>query len=423
MRKNYNSYSLVKSLSYAMDLISETLVGHHKRVAYISYKFGLELGLKTKEMHKLISAALIHDLGIFYLDQKYHDLSFDNATNYHSEVGFKLIEQNSLNFEIAKIIKYHHHDYPQNPNKLSSIIHLADRIAVLILDDKPILNQVEHIIEVIENNKERFCPECLKIFSELIKNEAFCLDLVSEKVITKKLDKYFEDIDCEMDLDELINMSQLISHIIDFRSPFTATHSQGLAAVAPALAEKFDYSKDKCKEIKAAAYLHDIGKLNVPTEILDKKGQLTKSEWNILRTHTYYTHQALSADPELHRIRDIAAHHHEKLDGRGYPFQLNGNDLDLSERIMAVADIFTAISEDRPYRKGMETKKVKKILTEMSVNNKIDKNVVGVLLKNYQEINQLRIKKQKEAKDHYKNFKKKIDDRELFNLFEENFSI
>ncbi|MFN2340926.1 MAG: HD domain-containing phosphohydrolase [Halanaerobium sp.] len=414
MTKKYDSYSLVKSLSYSMDLISKTLVGHHKRVAYISYRFGLELGLETKEMEKLIAAALIHDLGIFYLDQTYHDLSFDNETNYHAEVGFKLIEQNDLDLEIAEIIKYHHHDYPNNPNQLSSIIHLADRIAVLILNKKSILNQIDHIIEVIENNKERFCPDSLKIFSQLINSEAFCLDIVSEKVITEKLDKYYQDVDWKMNIDEFIKISKLISHIIDFRSPFTATHSQGLATVAPALAKKFNYSEDECKEIKAAAYLHDIGKLNVPTEVLDKKEQLTKSEWNILRTHTYYTYQALSTAPELSRIRDIAANHHEKLDGQGYPFQLDKKDLSLSERIMTVADIFTAISEDRPYRKGMEANKVKKILTDMSMNNKIDRNVVEILLANYQDINNLRIKKQKEARCYYRKFKKKIADKELF---------
>lgn len=422
MAKKYKAYSLIKSLSYSMDLISQTLVGHHKRVAYISYRFGLELGLKTKEMKKLISAALIHDLGIFYLDQKYQDLSFDNKTNYHAEVGFKLIEQNSLDLEIAEIIKYHHHDYPQNPNKLSNIIHLADRIAVLVSDDKSILNQVDHIIKVIDNNKERFCPDCLKIFMRLIKNEAFCLDLISEKVINEKLDKYFEDVDWEINLNKFINISKLISHIIDFRSPFTATHSQGLAAVAPVLAEKFNYSSSECKEIKAAAFLHDIGKLNVPTEILDKKGSLTKKEWNIMRTHTYYTHRALSTAPELYRIRDIAANHHEKLDGQGYPFQISKKDLGLSERIMAVADIFTATSEDRSYRKGMKEREVKKILTELSMNNKIDGKVVSILLENYQEINLLRIKKQKEARCYYEKFKKKIADKELFNLFEETFN-
>ncbi|RCW82541.1 putative nucleotidyltransferase with HDIG domain [Halanaerobium sp. DL-01] len=360
MKENYNFYNIIKSLSYAMDLVSKTLVGHHKRTAYVSYRFGLKLGLDTKEMKKLITASLIHDLGIFYLDQQYQDLKFDNESNYHAEVGYKLLEQNSFDPEFADIIKYHHHGYPNNPNQLSSIIHFADRMVVLILDDKSILNQVDHIKKVIENNKERFCPECFKIFSELIENEAFCLDIVSEEVISKTLDNFFEDIDWEIDLDELINVSKLISHITDFRSPFTAAHSQGIAAVAPVLAEKYNYSRSECKEIKAAAYLHDIGKLIVPTEILNKKGKPTKEEWNILKSHTYYTYQALSTSPKLNKIRNIAAYHHEKLDGTGYPFQIDEKKLSLSERIMAVADIFTAITEDRPYRKGMKKIKLKR---------------------------------------------------------------
>jgi len=264
-----------------------------------------------------------------------------------------------------------------------------------------------------------FCSECLKLFPELIENEAFCLDIISEKVISKELDNFFEDIDWKMDLDELINVSKLISHITDFRSPFTAAHSQGLAAVAPALAEKYNYSKRECKEIKAAAYLHDIGKLMVPTEILNKKGKPTKKEWNILRSHTYYTYQALSTSPKLDKIRNMAAYHHEKLDGTGYPFQLDKKDLNLSERIMAVADIFTAITEDRPYRKGMKKNKVEKVLTEMSLSNKIDKDIVATLLENYNEINQLRIEKQKNASDYYQSFREKINKKRLFYLLKE----
>lgn len=419
MKENYSFFNIIKSLSYAMDLISKTLVGHHKRVAYVSYRFGLKLGLDIKEMKKLIAASLLHDLGIFYLDQEYQDLNSDDENNFHAEVGYKLLEQNCFDPEIADIIRYHHHDYSNNQNQLSNIIHLADRIVVLISDGKSVLNQVNHIKKVIENNKERFCPECLKLFPELIENEAFCLDIISEKVISKELDNFFEDIDWKMDLDELINVSKLISHITDFRSPFTAAHSQGLAAVAPALAEKYNYSKRECKEIKAAAYLHDIGKLMVPTEILNKKGKPTKKEWNILRSHTYYTYQALSTSPKLDKIRNMAAYHHEKLDGTGYPFQLDKKDLNLSERIMAVADIFTAITEDRPYRKGMKKNKVEKILTEMSLSNKIDKDIVATLLENYNEINQLRIEKQKNASDYYQDFREKINEKRLFYLLKE----
>jgi HD-GYP domain-containing protein (c-di-GMP phosphodiesterase class II) len=152
---------------------------------------------------------------------------------------------------------------------------------------------------------------------------------------------------------------------------------------------------------------------------LNKKGKPTKKEWNILRSHTYYTYQALSTSPKLDKIRNMAAYHHEKLDGTGYPFQLDKKDLNLSERIMAVADIFTAITEDRPYRKGMKKNKVEKILTEMSLSNKIDKDIVATLLENYNEINQLRIEKQKNASDYYQDFREKINEKRLFYLLKE----
>lgn len=101
-------YKIIKSLSYSMDLINETIIGHHKKVAYMSLQLGKEMNLTKDEIQKLIMAALIHDLGVFYLNQSFSDLTFDNKNNQHAEIGYQLLQKYFPIPEISEIILYHH---------------------------------------------------------------------------------------------------------------------------------------------------------------------------------------------------------------------------------------------------------------------------------------------------------------------------
>ena len=159
--------------------------------------------------------------------------------------------------------------------------------------------------------------------------------------------------------------------------------------------------------MKIAAYLHDIGKLAVPLEILNKSAKLSSDEWNILKTHTYYTYQALSTSKNLQTIKEWASYHHEKLNGNGYPFHLDENNLSLGSKIMSVADVFTAITEDRPYRKGMSYNKVIKILNEMSEAKELDENIVKIIINNFEEFNLSRKNAQQRSRKYYEKFNTK----------------
>ena len=105
--------------------------------------------------------------------------------------------------------------------------------------------------------------------------------------------------------------------------------------------------------MRAAGYLHDLGKIAVPSRILDKPAPPSQHEWAVLREHTYHTFRVLDTIGGMPQISEWAAFHHERLDGTGYPFGHEGKDLTLGARIMAVADIFTAVTEDRPYRAAL----------------------------------------------------------------------
>ncbi|MGM0437432.1 MAG: HD-GYP domain-containing protein [Bacillota bacterium] len=405
-------YEILKSFSYSMDLISETVVGHHKKVAYISLELGQEMNLSETQLKKLVISALIHDLGVFYLHQSFSDLSFDSRSNQHAEIGYQLLKSNSPIADIPEIIRYHHHEWDKNTNDeiptLSNILHLADRIAVLIRDDSPVLSQRKNIKKIIKKNKEiRFFPEAVQKFTKLSIREDFWLNIISNTRIEKKLDSFFQPPIWLIDYNEVLKISNLISHIIDFRSSFTATHSEGIAAISSHLSKYLNFSKKEQKKMKIAGYLHDIGKLVVPPNILNKSGKLTNEEWNIMKTHTYYTYQALSTSSNLNTIREWASYHHEKLNGEGYPFHLNENQLSLGSKIMGVSDVFTAITEDRPYRKGMKYSKVKNILNDMAINKELDDNLVGIVINNFKEFNEIREEVQEKTKKNFNEFNKK----------------
>jgi putative nucleotidyltransferase with HDIG domain len=408
---------LILSICDATELINPKINQHGKRVAYIALNIADELGLDNFKKHDIILAGLLHDIGAFSLKEKLEALTFDfelNNTqkeiNRHGLLGYKLLNYFKPFSKIALIIKYHHFklgelekDCKDEEIALASqIIHLADRVDVLIENEKEILGQVKSIVDTIEKYKmDLFNNDLVDTLKTLAIRECFWFDAVSNPQIntfTRKLGQ----MPIDFGLDKISDFAKMFSYIIDFRSPFTSTHSSGVTAAASSIAEFMGLSPRECEMMKVAGYLHDLGKLSVSAEILNKPSSLTDDEFKIIRGHTYYTYQILDRITNLDLINSWASFHHEKLDGSGYPFHLKGDQLSIGSRIMAVADNFTAIAEDRPYRKGLDRKSVIKILEDMAQNNKIDDNVVAIVKQYFDDINLNRLKAQNGATKEYK---------------------
>ena len=139
------------------------------------------------------------------------------------------------------------------------------------------------------------------------------------------------------------------------------------------------------EKIKIAGLLHDLGKLKIPDEILDKPSALTPDEFNIIKIHAYETHQILSKINGLEEITQWASQHHENLNGTGYPYHHNKDDLPLPSRIIGAADIFQALAQDRPYRKGMKPLQILEILKDKVKKGDLDENVIKTITDNIQE--------------------------------------
>jgi putative nucleotidyltransferase with HDIG domain len=146
---------------------------------------------------------------------------------------------------------------------------------------------------------------------------------------------------------------EAFSDVVDVKSSFTFRHSLGVTEVAVRIAGRLGLDRERSRLVHRAALLHDLGKLRVPNSILDKRGALDANEWQVIREHPRLTREILSRIGPFAELAAIAGAHHEKLDGSGYPDHLTAKDLNIESRIIAVADVFGALTEDRSYRAGL----------------------------------------------------------------------
>lgn len=419
---NVPLFDLVNCLSEATDLIDSTIVNHHKQVAYISLCIGTEMGLAVEQRNRLVMAGALHDIGALSLKERIDALNFElENPHYHSEVGYLLLKMFEPFSEIAQIVRFHHVPWGNGNGEEfrnikvpieSHIIHLADRVGVLIDKRKEIFGQINEIVCKIESQSgSKFRPDAVEAFKNLAAREYFWLDSVSDS-LGSLLPSRITAETLKLNLDGLLGLANLFRRIIDFRCEFTANHSTGVAVTAETLAHFVGFSELECKMMRIAGYLHDLGKLAVPVEILNKPGKLSVEEFNIIKRHTFYTYRVLEPISELERINTWAAFHHERLDGNGYPFHITEERLPIGSRILAVADVFTAISEDRPYRKGMDRISAFQVLNSMVSGRALDGNIVSILQQNYDEINYRRMSAQNASVSEYNQFVGEIADKE-----------
>jgi putative nucleotidyltransferase with HDIG domain len=164
----------------------------------------------------------------------------------------------------------------------------------------------------------------------------------------------------------LDRVAEAFAHVIDAKSPYTARHSEGVARFAVAIGAELGMDALQQRDLRRAGLLHDIGKLAVSSRILDKPGRLDPSELAQIRTHPHYTLRILERVACFRDLAHTAAAHHEKLDGSGYHRGMTAADLTVAMRVLAVADIFDALTAHRPYRAAMELERALAIVGEQA---------------------------------------------------------
>jgi HD-GYP domain-containing protein (c-di-GMP phosphodiesterase class II) len=399
-------------LSDAMDLVSPAMVDHHKHVAYIAMNLAREMGFAEAEQDTVAMAGLLHESGAMSLEERL--LGFrpfqTEEPHRHAEMGFFLLKGFEPFNKIAPLVRFHHQPwnfgrgeiFQDEPiPKSAHLLHLADQVTGSLIQNCEILSQVKTICEKIESlSGEVLVPEQVDAFLQLAGKEYFWLGLVSPSITTALAGK-LRYTSIVLDISGLLELARLFCRVIDLRSLFTATHSSGVAATSETLARLIGFSERECQLMKIAGYLHDLGKLAIPETILEKPGKLTADEFNVMKSHAYYTYCVLQPVKDLEVINTWASFHHERLNGTGYPFHHKADALSLGSRIVAVADVFTALTENRPYRAGMANFEVINILNDMAHGDVLDPHVVSVLSDHYDEVSTICSSDQSAASDLY----------------------
>lgn len=413
-----NIRSLLGAFSRILNLINRDMQYHHEQTGYLAYKIGKEMGLSEEELFLALNAALLHDIGdvvevtshsFVENQEEWHEAETREERRRIARIGANMLRDIDGFRSLADIVEVNQDAYSDFHsasdssasflmNRIAQIVHLADYVAADLNTDTPVLNQVKRIVSVAEEySGTEFCPEVVAAFKKISSMECMWMDLSINPVYMLSHLGPLRIVP----LDELVIFTSLISRIIDFRSPFTAMHSAGVAATAGELARLAGMSDDDVMMMEAAGNLHDIGKLRVPNSILEKPGKLTDEEFNVMKEHSYYTNAILQDVDGFEKITQWAAYHHEKLNGKGYPFHLKKEDLDEGSRIMAVADIFSAIAEVRPYRAGMSKEQAIKVLEENAASGEICPEIVALLIDHYDEVDAVREQRSRVVGRHY----------------------
>lgn len=340
---------------------------------------------------------MIHDIGVLPWGKDDHRINLiediEDENYEHCVRGYNFLK-NSYFAQYAPVI-LSHHDHFKGRNKtglvgkeiplFSRIIFLADRVAFFFQENMhPLLTKEEVVERIVSGKNILFDPELVDVFFEVAEIEEFWLTLGDGNVLYQCLNIHSGQHRW-LELDEVISVAQLFAKIIDHKSHFTFYHSQLIAEVAKIAGEIFGFDLEEKKAFEVAGLLHDLGKLTVPEEILEKPAALSREEFSVIKQHTFYTYYWL-IDVFPEEIVRTAAFHHEKLDGSGYPFKKKGEEISLKERLLGVVDMFVALTEDRPYRKGLKYLEVKEILFNEVRANRIDRECVKMLLDNYPEV-------------------------------------
>ena len=402
-------FDLLMSLSETLDMVDPALAGHHKQVAYLSSVLAAELRLPAERRRACLVAGTLHDIGGISSADRVALLQFeDTQSSSHAQVGSRLLATFELFRGIAPIVAHHHTPWQGSEDPgvevplEAHIVHLADRVAVLVDRQREVLGQVPGILERIRAKAgQAFAPEAVAALEAVADRECVWLDLVSS-TLGSELRRHLGVQALALDMEEVLELARFFARLVDFRSRFTATHSAGVAEVARRLAALVGFAPREQVLMQAAGLFHDLGKLGVPGEVLEYPGKLDDAQRNLMRAHTWLTWRALRPIRDFEGLAQWAAYHHERLDGSGYPFHLADEQLPLGSRIMAVADVFVALTETRPYRPGMSVVQATGILERMALQGALDRQVVDLCREHRPDLDEARAQAQVEAFEEYR---------------------
>lgn len=372
---------LLTVLSEALDCVEKEVFGvtdhHAKRVAWLCICMGRKAGMSEAEVSDLAVAALLHDnaLNEYKNDYECGVLKPNVSGKAHCIAGEKNLKLIPGCETLREFVLYHHEcadgrgpfGKTEKETPLGAqLVHIADEIDLMFSLGGCHYNDLEKIVAYVkEHEGTLFSKRAVEIFVDCLTEDSF------EALSNENIDALLLHIQ-EKEIGAPKGIAELFARIIDYKSPFTKEHSVGIAEKAEQMARHLGYDQEQATMLYMAGALHDIGKLFVNKDVLEKPGRLDEDEYLHIQSHAYETYRLLSKITGFEMICDWASYHHEKLNGKGYPFGKCEDELTQEMRLLACLDIYQALTEDRPYKSGMTHTKAISILKELSERGELD---------------------------------------------------
>jgi HD-GYP domain-containing protein (c-di-GMP phosphodiesterase class II) len=380
--------SLIKSIAVALDIVEGELLGtstnHGKRIAVLCAKMGKVLGKNTEEITALAICALLHDSALTeYILSEKKDGDSALAMKKHCEIGQRNVDALCFKTNIKDFVLYHHEradgagpfGIREGEGPLEAeLITIADSIDAAHHLQKLGQEKLPDIRNIIVNETGKFySKKAAQVMLEIL--DLPTLLSLKDDVIKKTAEEFMSPWTVDIQAETIFGLAGFVARIIDCKSSFTHKHSTQIANKAWFMGKYYKYDREMLSELYLAASLHDLGKLVIPSEILEKPGKLTNEEFEIIKSHVYLTWELLKDVEGFETICQWASNHHEKEDGNGYPFKKKADELDFNSKVMVCLDLYQAISEERPYHPKRNHADTMQIIYEMANTGKIDKDI------------------------------------------------
>ena len=397
---------LIYALSFALDKVEYELLGletgHGRRVACLCLFMAEHAGISGEELRDYIGCCVLHDNALTefihdeldnfkYITDESEKLLSDAAdtklvdrNSSHCKVGEQNIHLVPFRTDVDNIILYHHENAdgsgPLGKTAVETglkaqILHLADEIDIHYKLSSLTESEFNRISGWVQSQSGKmFSEKAVSLFHDAVTYDKVLY--LKDKGAFTSLKRELRTVTSDYSDEEIHSFARMFASIIDYKSEFTQTHSLGVADKAEQMAYYYGFDREKATRFYLAGALHDIGKLLVSNDILEKPDKLTDDEFAVMKDHASATRYALRLVKGIPDVVKWASNHHEKLNGKGYPRGLTAEELSLEERLMACVDIYQALTEQRPYKDGMPHEKAIAIMQDMVDKGEIDAAIV-----------------------------------------------
>lgn len=368
--------------------VDKRLMDHGIRVAYIVSRLLRDMpGWDAAMQRDVCTLAILHDVGAYKTAEIDRMLKFESNNIWeHSVYGYLFVKYFSPLREYAQAILFHHApwrmlqgaaDVSEQNKQIAQLLSIADRVDVCLNAEYCPYAELVSLLQ--KERGTRFAPALVDRVLEHDFTAVSAEQAEGDPVFARML---YGTPFSEADIREYLTM---IIFSIDFRSRHTVTHAMTTTSISSELAFFMGLDSAARSDIVCGALLHDLGKIGVPVEILEYPGKLSPQAMSVMRSHVDITEEIFdgSIPPPIQRI---ALRHHEKLNGAGYPRGLTGGELTLGERIVAVADIVSALAGTRSYKEAYGKERIVRIITQMKSDGLIDPDIVDCMNLHYDEI-------------------------------------